>query len=107
MEGILGRKHRHWSIAEKRRIVAEANQPGTNNAAVAYTLIETAKLNGVDPQPWLTDTLARIAVHKNCFPGDRLSTAEQRRPEDACRRSSGRWQKGLAWIGQDFQTRAL
>jgi len=23
----LGRKHRHWSVAEKRRIVAEANQP--------------------------------------------------------------------------------
>ena len=35
MEGILRRKHRHWSVAEKRRIVAEANQPGTNKAAVA------------------------------------------------------------------------
>jgi hypothetical protein len=32
--------------------------------AVAYTLIETAKLNGVDPQAWLTDTLACIADHK-------------------------------------------
>jgi transposase len=29
-----------------------------------YTLIETAKLNGVDPQAWLTDTLRRIADHK-------------------------------------------
>ena len=29
-----------------------------------YTLIETAKLNGVDPQAWLTDTLDRIAEHK-------------------------------------------
>jgi transposase len=28
------------------------------------TLIETAKLNGVDPQAWLTDTLARIPDHK-------------------------------------------
>ena len=64
MEGILRRKHRQWSVSEKRRIVAEANQPGTNKAAVAYTLIETAKLNGVDPQAWLTDTLARIADHK-------------------------------------------
>ena len=27
-------------------------------------LIETAKLNGVDPQAWLTDTLGRIADHK-------------------------------------------
>ena len=26
-----------------------------------YTLIETAKLNGVDPQAWLADVLARIA----------------------------------------------
>jgi hypothetical protein len=63
--GILGRKHRQWSVSEKRRIVAEANQQGTTKAvAVAYTLIETAKLNGVDPQAWLTDTLARIADHK-------------------------------------------
>ena len=26
-----------------------------------YTLIGTAKLNGVDPQAWLADVLARIA----------------------------------------------
>ncbi len=26
---------RHWSVAKKRRIVAEATQPGTNKAAVA------------------------------------------------------------------------
>lgn len=31
----MGRKHRHWSVSEKRRIVAEANQPGTTKAAVA------------------------------------------------------------------------
>ena len=30
----------------------------------AYTLIETAKLNGVDPQAWLTHVLDRIADHK-------------------------------------------
>ena len=29
--------------------------------AIAFTLIETAKLNGVDPQAWLTDVLTRIA----------------------------------------------
>jgi len=33
-------------------------------AAVAYTLIETAKLDGVDPQAWLTDVLSCIADHK-------------------------------------------
>ena len=34
------------------------------SAAIAYTLIETAELNGVDPQAWLTDVLASIADHK-------------------------------------------
>ena len=34
------------------------------SAGIAYTLIETAKLNGVDPQAWLTDILSRIADHK-------------------------------------------
>ena len=37
---------------------------GGKSAAIAYTLIETAKLNGVDPQAWLTDTLARIADYR-------------------------------------------
>ncbi len=32
--------------------------------AIAFTLIETAKLNGVDPHAWLTDVLSRIADHK-------------------------------------------
>lgn len=37
---------------------------GGRAAAVAYTLIETAKLNGIDPQAWLADTLARLPDHK-------------------------------------------
>ncbi|PHZ86749.1 IS66 family transposase [Paremcibacter congregatus] len=37
---------------------------GGKSAAIAYTLIETAKLNGVDPKAWLTDVLSRIADHK-------------------------------------------
>ncbi len=40
------------------------SEGGGKSAAIAYTLIETAKLNGVDPQAWLTDTLGRIADHK-------------------------------------------
>jgi len=40
------------------------SQTGGKSAAIACTLIETAKLNGVDPQAWLTDTLARIPDHK-------------------------------------------
>ncbi len=38
--------------------------PRFKAAAVACTLVETAKLNGVDPQAWLTDVLGRIADHK-------------------------------------------
>ena len=36
---------------------------GGQRAAVIYTLIQTAKLNDVDPQAWLADVLARIAEH--------------------------------------------
>jgi len=36
---------------------------GAERAAVIYTLIVTAKLNDVDPQAWLADTLTRIAGH--------------------------------------------
>ena len=38
------------------------SQGGGKSAAIAYILIETAKLNGADPQHWLTDVLARIAI---------------------------------------------
>lgn len=34
---------------------------GGQRAAVLYTLIQTARLNDVDPQAWLADVLARIA----------------------------------------------
>ena len=37
---------------------------GGRSATIAYTLIETVKLNAVDPQAWLTDVLSRIADHK-------------------------------------------
>jgi hypothetical protein len=40
------------------------SEGGGKAAAIAYTLIETAKLNGIDPQAWLTDVLSRIADHK-------------------------------------------
>ena len=32
-------------------------------AAAIYTLVETAKLNDVDPQAWLADVLARLQDH--------------------------------------------
>ncbi len=36
---------------------------GGLRAAVAYSLIQTCRLNDVDPQAWLADILARIADH--------------------------------------------
>ena len=50
----LGRKS--WLFAGSDR--------GGERAALMLTLIQTAKLNGVDPQAWLADILARIADHK-------------------------------------------
>jgi len=36
---------------------------GGERAAAMYGLIVTAKMNGVDPQAWLADVLARVAAH--------------------------------------------
>ena len=36
---------------------------GGQRAAAMYSLIVTAKMNGVDPQAWLANVLARIAAH--------------------------------------------
>jgi transposase len=46
---------RNWTFAGSDR--------GGERAAAVYTLIETAKLNGVDPQAWLADVLARLPDH--------------------------------------------
>ena len=37
----------------------------TRRAAIMYTLIETARLNDVDPEAWLGDLISRIADHPN------------------------------------------
>ena len=36
---------------------------GGRRAAAMYSLVVTCKMNGVDPQAWLTDVLSRIAAH--------------------------------------------
>ncbi len=74
------RRRRNWSDDEKQMICAQTrvrcvalgrknylfmgSEGGGQSAAITYTLIETAKLNGVDPQAWLTNVLGRIAEHK-------------------------------------------
>jgi transposase len=49
----LGR--RNWLFAGSDR--------GGQRAAMMYSLITTAKMNGIDPQAWLADLLAHIADH--------------------------------------------
>jgi len=48
----------------RKNYLSVGSQTGGKSAANADTLIETAKLNGVDPQAWLADTLARIPDYK-------------------------------------------
>ena len=55
----LGRKN--WLFA--------GSDSGGERAAVFYTLIRTARLNGVEPQAYLRDVLTRIGSH----PINRLS----------------------------------
>ena len=57
------RSMRCVALGRKNYLIV-GSEGGGKAAAIAYTLIETAKLNGVDPQAWLTDVLARIADHK-------------------------------------------
>ena len=49
----VGRKN--WTLA--------GSDEGGRRAAAIYTLIQTAKLNGIDPQAWLADVLARLPDH--------------------------------------------
>jgi transposase len=44
------------------RTFAGSDQSGRRAAAI-YTLIESAKLNDIDPQTWLADVLARLHDH--------------------------------------------
>jgi transposase len=49
----LGRKN--WLFA--------GSDTGGERAAMIYTIVETAKLNGIDPHRYLADVLGRIAAH--------------------------------------------
>lgn len=50
------------AIGRKSWLFAGSDRGGERAAAV-YTMIQTAKLNDVDPQAWLADVLARINDH--------------------------------------------
>jgi len=54
LRGIAVGRH-NWTFA--------GSDAGGRRAAAIYTLIETAKLNDIDPQSWLTDMLTRLQDH--------------------------------------------
>ncbi len=54
LRGIAVGRH-NWTFA--------GSDQGGQRAAAISTLVETAKLNDVDPQPWLADLLARLHDH--------------------------------------------
>jgi len=47
----IGRKN--WTFA--------GSDAGGHRAAAVYTLVETCKMNDVDPQAWLADVLAKAS----------------------------------------------
>jgi transposase len=46
---------RNWTFA--------GSDAGGRRAAAMYTLIETCRMNDVDPRAWLADVLARLPEH--------------------------------------------
>jgi transposase len=54
-ERIVAVGRRNWTFA--------GSDVGGHRAAALYTLIETCKLNEVDPRAWLADVLARLPEH--------------------------------------------
>ncbi len=52
--------HPHQQGQQHNGNVSDA---GGQRAACIYTLVETAKMNGINPQAYLTDILGRIAEH--------------------------------------------
>jgi hypothetical protein len=50
------------AVGRKNYLFAGSNR-GAERAAALYSLIESAKLNGLDPQNYLRDVLTRIADH--------------------------------------------
>jgi transposase len=51
-----------WSPGRKNYLFAGSDTGGERAAAI-YSLIGTAKLNGLDPEDYLRDVLSRIADH--------------------------------------------
>jgi hypothetical protein len=53
---MFGCGHGRWKLGS-----GKCSDRGGERAAALYSLIETAKLNDIDPEAYLRDVLARIA----------------------------------------------
>jgi transposase len=65
---IVERSMRPQALTRKNALFA-GNDDGAENWAILASLIETAKLNSIDPQAWLADSLTRLV---NLWPNSRL-----------------------------------
>lgn len=60
------RSHDLADFLNRKNTLFAGSDDGGEHWAVIASLIETAKLSGIDPQTWLTDTLAKLAAgHRN------------------------------------------
>ena len=60
---VVERAIRPHTLTRKNALFA-GSDGGAERWAIAMTLIQTAKLNGVDPQAWLTDVLERMVARQ-------------------------------------------
>jgi hypothetical protein len=65
---IVERSMRPQALTRKNALFA-GHDDGAENWAILASLIETAKLNGIDPQAWLADVLTRLV---NLWPSNSL-----------------------------------
>ena len=57
------------AVGRNKNLTFAGSDQGGRRAAAIYTLIETAKLNDIDPQAWLADVIARLPDH----PAERIA----------------------------------
>jgi transposase len=65
---IVERSMRPQALTRKNALFA-GHDDGAENWTILASLIETCKLNGIDPQAWLADVLTRLV---NLWPNNRL-----------------------------------
>ena len=60
---MVQRLRARFRVPADFRLPPPKKPPLGHRAAAVYTLIETCKMNDIDPQAWLADILARLPDH--------------------------------------------